>query len=285
MRLFGDGSSSDRDKGKRAALTAVDAGYTLFDHADIYAAGKCEQLFGELLRESPGLREQLVIASKCGIRFAGDPAADDPGRYDFSRDYIVQSAERSLRRLGIDQLDLFMLHRPDYLMRPQEVAAAFDSLSSAGKVRLFGVSNFSTAQVSLLQATINQPLQANQVEINLHNIDVLGNGVLEQAMLQPMTVQAWCPVAAIAYPAWGNTFSPDDERRLRSEVNRQAADYGVADWQIALAWLLRLPANVMPLIGSTNPARIGAATAALNIDYTRESWYRLLEARNGHPVA
>ncbi len=284
MRIAGDGSSDDRSRGKRAIHAAVDAGYTLFDHADIYGRGACEGLFGEVLRETPGLRERIVIASKCGIRFAGDPDRDAPARYDFSADHIVQSVEVSLQRLGIEQIDLLMLHRPDYLMRPGEVAEAFASLQSSGKVAHFGVSNFSTSQFELLQSALPAPLLVNQVEINLHNIEALTKGVLDQCQRLGVTPQAWSPIAGIVHPAWGNTFSSEDEERIRAEVERQCEKYEVDSADIALAWLLRHPACISPIIGSTNPARIAAATAALDLAYSREDWYRLLEERNGAPV-
>jgi len=284
MRITGDGTPDDRRKGKRAIHAAVEAGYTLFDHADIYGRGACEELFGKVLRETPGLREQIVIASKCGIRFAGDPNSDAPARYDFSQDYIVQSVESSLQRLGLEQLDLLMLHRPDYLMDAGEVAESFASLKSSGKVAHFGVSNFSTSQFDLLQSVLPDPLLVNQVEINIHNIDALTNDVLDQCQQNGVTPQAWSPIAGIAYPAWGNTFSARDQDRIRTEVSRQSEKHGAEDWIIALAWLLKHPVGISPIIGSTNPSRIAAATAALDVDYDREDWYRLLEARNGAPV-
>jgi len=284
MRIAGDGTPDDRRKGKRAIHAAVEAGYTLFDHADIYASGACEELFGEVLRETPGLREQIVVASKCGIRFAGDPDDDAPARYDFSQDYIVQSVEGSLRRLGVERLDLLMLHRPDHLMRADELAEAFASLKSSGKVAHFGVSNFSTSQFDLLQSVLPDPLLVNQVEINIHNIDALTNGVLDQCQKNNATPQAWSPIAGIVHPAWGNTFSAEDEARIRTEVSRQSENSSAEDSIIALAWLLKHPAQISPIIGSTNPSRITAATAALDVDYSREDWYRLLEARNGAPV-
>ncbi len=169
-------------------------------------------------------------------------------------------------------------------MDAHEVAAAFEILQSAGKVAYFGVSNFSPSQVSLLQSVVTMPLHANQVEINLHNIDALTDGTLDQCQQERITPQAWCPIAAVAYPAWGNTFDADDEARIRAELARQSDRYGVEDWQIALAWLLVHPAQISPLVGSTTPARIAAAVAALNIEYSREDWYRLLEARNGERV-
>ncbi|MEJ2128178.1 MAG: aldo/keto reductase [Woeseiaceae bacterium] len=273
--------ANDRDKGKRAILAAVDAGYTLFDHADIYGGGQCEQLFGEVLRESPGLRDRILIQGKCGIRLAGDGA---PQRYDFSRDHLVSSVEGILQRLGTERLDYLLLHRPDYLMNAEEVAEVFASLESSGKVAQFGVSNFSATQFALLQSACDKPLVANQVEINLHNVDALHNGVLDQCQRLGVTPQAWCPLAVVAYEAWGNTFSNDDEARIRQELDRQSQVYGVEPWIVVLAWLLKHPAGISPIIGSTTPERIAAANEALDVNYSREDWYRLLEARNGESV-
>ncbi|MDJ0941266.1 MAG: aldo/keto reductase [Woeseiaceae bacterium] len=284
MRIAGDGSGEARDRGKRALRAAIDAGYTLFDHADIYASGECEALFGELLAESPGLRDQLVVLTKSGIRFAGDPDPTSPGRYDFSKDYLRTCVEGSLKRLNVEQIDVLLLHRPDYLADFHAVVELFDELADSGKVAHFGVSNFSPSQVSLLQSLTSRPLIVNQVEINLHNTSAFSDGTLDQCIERRMTPQAWCPIAVLAYPAWGNTFSADDEARIRAEVDRQAGIYGVDDWLVALAWLLRHPAGISPIVGSTTPGRIVAAVRALDIDYSREDWYRLLEARNAAPV-
>lgn len=269
------------DAGKRAVRAAVEAGYTLFDHADIYGDGTCETLFGEVLRESPGLRQKVLIQSKCAVRFADDSS---PARYDSSREYIISSVNGSLARLGIEQLDLFLLHRPDYLMQADEVAGAVADLKSSGKIAHFGVSNFSVSQIELLQSASDEPVVVNQVEINVHNVDALKNGVLDQCQRLGITPQAWCPVAGVAYPAWGNTFSDEDTARIRAELAIQSEKYNTEDWLIALAWLLRHPAGISPLVGSTTPERITSAMTALNIDYGREDWYRLLEARNGQSV-
>lgn len=284
MRIVGDGSTAARRHGKRAVRAAMDSGYTLFDHADIYADGQCEALFGELLAESPRLRDDMVIASKCGIRLANERASDDPKRYDSSAGHIVASVESSLERLRIEQLDLLLIHRPDFLMNAPEVAAAFERLRSAGKVAHFGVSNFSPSQFALLQSVVDVPLLVNQVEINLHNIDALSDGTLDQCQRLQVTPQAWSPVAAVAYPAWGNRFSDEDTARLRAEIDRQSAEYGVDDWIVALAWLLKHPAGISPVVGSTTPGRVVAAPSAIGVTYSREDWYRLLEARNGRPV-
>ena len=284
MRICGDGTPGDLEKGRRAIHAALDSGYTQFDHADIYAGGNSEKLFGELLRARPSMRDEIVLIDKCGIRLAGSPDENDPQRYDFSKAHITASVEKSLKRLATEKIDVLLLHRPDYLMHPDEVAAAFDALQQSGKVDYFGVSNFSPSQVDLLQSATDKPLLVNQVEINLHNIERLHDGTLDQCLRLDITPMAWCPVAGIAYTAWGNTFSPEDEARLRAEVSRQAQTYGCSDTQLALAWILAHPAGIAPIVGSTTPARIVESTAALDIAYSRQDWYRLLEARNGAPV-
>ena len=284
MRIAGDGSKDDRDRGRRAVHAAIDAGYTQFDHADIYSEGRCEELFGEVLGESPDVRDKVVITTKCGIRFPGDPSETSPGRYDFSAAHITNSVEGSLRRLGVERIDLLLLHRPDYLFHPEEVALTFEALKNSGAVAHFGVSNFSPTQVDLLQSAIDDPLLVNQVEINLHNISCFTDGTLDQCLRMGMTPQAWGPIGGVVHPAWRNTFTEDDERRIRAEIERQCGIYGVEDWIIALAWMLRHPSTISPIIGSTTPERIEAAKQALDVEYDREDWYRLLEARNGTPV-
>lgn len=284
MRIVGDGSADSRAKGKLAVETAYDQGFNHFDHADIYGGGKCEELFSEVLRDVPGMRDRIVITSKCGIRGKGNPNPEDPSRYDFSRDHIIGSVEGSLTRLGIETLDILLLHRPDYLFRPEEVAGAFSELAASGKVRWFGVSNFRPSQVALLQKFCDMPLVMNQVEINIHNIGVMEDGTLDQCMEIGITPQAWCPLGGVAYPAWGNTFTPEDEGRITAELERQSAKYGAEPWVVILAWLLIHPSGILPIIGTTTAARVKASLKALGLGYTREDWYRLLEARNGRRV-
>lgn len=288
MRIVGDGSDRDREKGKVAVRSAIAQGYTQFDHADIYADGECEKLFGEILHEvlcdDPNMREQLIITSKCGIRHKKSSHVLSPKRYDFSTDYLMKSVDGSLSRLGVEYLDLFLLHRPDYLADMEEVSEVFNVLRKQGKVRYFGVSNFSASQINLLQSYTAEPLLVNQIEINIHNIDALTNGTLDQCQQLRIIPQAWCPIGGVAYPAWGNTFSPEDEKRITAEFLRQANIYNAEPWVIALAWLLRHPANICPIVGSTSVERIAMAKQALSLDYTREDWYALLEARNGIAV-
>ncbi|MEI6895274.1 MAG: aldo/keto reductase [Colwellia sp.] len=279
MRICGDNTAADKAKGKLAIRAAIEAGYNHFDHADIYGNGHCESLFGEVLtelkQETPAIREQLIITSKAGIRFA-------PQRYDFSPEYLITRVEKSLKRLNVDYLDIFLLHRPDYLFNAEEVAHTFERLKASGKVKHFGVSNFSPSQVSLLQSALAEPLRVNQIEINIHNIDSFTNGSLDQCQQLGITPIAWCPLGGVAYPAWGNSFTGADEQRITAALAQQAEKYNCQAWQIILAWLLKHPANICPIIGSTTPARIVAAKQALTLKYEHADWYRLLEARNGY---
>ncbi|MBU0713618.1 aldo/keto reductase [bacterium] len=284
MRIVGDNSDESRRKGKAAVRTAYESGFTHFDHADIYGGGKCEELFAEVLREIPGMREKIIITSKCGIIGRGNPVPDYPARYDFSEGYILKSVDGILKRLNTGYIDILLLHRPDFLFRAEEVAGAFEQLKNSGKVRHFGVSNFHPSQLSLLQSYCPMPLIINQVEINIHNINALLDGTLDQCQEQNISPQAWCPLGGVVYPAWGNIFSPDDEQRIKAEFDRQAAKFNTENWIVMLAWLLKHPARIFPIVGTTNSSRISASLQALEIDYRREDWYRLLEARNGQPV-
>ncbi|MCP4326652.1 MAG: aldo/keto reductase [Alteromonadales bacterium] len=279
MRIAGGNTPADKVKGKLALRAALEAGYNHFDHADIYGGGHCESLFGEFLtelkQETPNIREQLIITSKAGIR-------RDPQRYDFSPEYLTSSVENSLKRLNVEYLDMFLLHRPDYLFNAEQVAKTFQQLKTSGKVKHFGVSNFSPYQVSLLQSALTEPLLVNQIEVNIHNINSFSDGTLDQCQQHSITPIAWCPLGGVAYPAWVNTFSPDDKKRIEIELSRQAEQYNCMPWQLILAWLLKHPANICPIIGSTTPERIVAAKQALAIEYSHADWYRLLEARNGY---
>ena len=280
MRIAGS-TDETRETGKKAVRTAIEEGITHFDHADIYGAGRSEEVFGEVLKDMPGIREKIIITSKCGII---PNRENDTGRYDFSKEHITKSVEGSLSRLGIEQLNLLLLHRPDYLFDAEIVSETFQDLRAAGKVHSFGVSNFRPSQVSLLQSACPMPLLMNQVEINIHNINSLLDGTLDQCQELQISPQAWCPLGGVVYPGWGNTFSEEDEARIKDEFDLQSKSYDAEHWIIMLAWLLKHPAGILPIIGTTNPERIKMAKQALAIDYTHKDWYRLLEARNGKPV-
>jgi predicted oxidoreductase len=189
-------TTASRAAGRRAIAAAYECGYTLFDTANIYCGGESERLLGEVLNEISGMRDRVLIATKCGIRFGGDPEADSPPRYDFSADHIIHSCEQSLKRLGIEAIDIYMLHRPDFLADPEEVAGAFSKLRESGKVRYFGLSNFRPTLVTALQAACPMPLVVHQVEISLAKLDAFTDGTLDQCLIERVTPMAWSPLAA-----------------------------------------------------------------------------------------
>ncbi|HLL89979.1 MAG TPA: aldo/keto reductase, partial [Tepidisphaeraceae bacterium] len=200
-----------RATGVRSHVAAYEAGYTLFDTADIYSRGVSEEVLGQTLREVRGMRDRIVIATKCGIRFGGDPTPDAPHRYDFSAEHITRSCEQSLKRIGVETIDLYHLHRPDLLMNPPEIAAAFDKLRAAGKVREFAVSNFVPSFVSALQAHLPFPIAANQVEIHLGRLDPFTDGTLDQCVERSITPLAWSPLAGgwLATGKWLDMKNPN----------------------------------------------------------------------------
>lgn len=272
-------------RGRAAVIAAYEAGYTHFDHADIYGNGLCEEVFGRVLREVSGMRERVLVATKCGIRWADEPVAGDPHRWDFSRQHILWSCERSLERLGVERIDLFMLHRPDYLMQPDEVAEAFGRLHAQGKVREFGVSNFRPATVDLLRRVCPMPLVAHQVEVHAARLDTLEDGTLEQCMATGMTPVSWSPLGR-GLLGDGGEPAPDDPRAatlrgLLATLDRVAADHGVSRSVVSLAWLLRHPAGIVPIVGSVRPERIREAVRADSLELTREQWYAILTASRG----
>jgi len=286
----------------RSVKAGLDAGYTFFDHADIYCRGKSEQVFGEILKATPSLRDRIVLQSKCGIRPGGIPRAADPTRYDFSYEHIVGSMEGSLKRLHSDRLDILLLHRPDALMEPAEVARAFDHLQKSGKVRYFGVSNFAWYQIELLKTAVMQPLVANQVRLGLLHSGLIdagtavnqrrphfthpGEGTIEYCWRHRITIQAWSPLEG-GKLSGGKLDHTDEARTLRAAelVKQMSEEKKVSREAILLAWLLRHPAGIQPIIGTTNPQRIGASAQAFDVTLTREEWYTLYTTARGEPMA
>ncbi len=272
-------------EGRKAVIAAFEAGYTLFDLADIYCDGACERIFGQVLREVPDLRSRVVVATKCAIRKKGDPEADSPYRYDFSAEHILRSCDASLRRLGVETIDLYLLHRPDYLCDPAEVAGAFSRLKQAGKVREFGVSNFRPSQVTALQRACPMPLVVNQVEIHLARLEPLHDGTLDQCLAEGLTPLAWSPLAGgrLVDPTPIDLHSPDHAHRIhvREVLDLIAREREVTRSVVALAWLLKHPSRIVPIVGSTQPDRIREAVRAVELELTRDEWYRLLEASYG----
>jgi predicted oxidoreductase len=271
--------------GRKAVIAAFEAGYTLFDLADIYCEGVCEKVFGQALKEVAGMRQRALIATKCGIRKKGDPHPDSPYRYDFSAEHIVRSCEESLRRLGVASVDLYQLHRADFLGDPAEVAGAFGKLKKAGKAREFGVSNFRTSQLAALQKACPMPLIVNQVEISLLRPDCLYDGTLDQCLAENITPMAWSPLAGGRLADNGpiDLQTPDHAHRIhiRETLDLVGRERGVTRSVVALAWLLKHPAKIIPIVGSTHPERIRDAINATEIELTRDEWYRLMEAVHG----
>ncbi len=266
-----------RESGLKAILAAYETGYTLFDLADIYCDGISEELFGLALKQSKSLKKSAVIATKCGIRI---PEAGETYRYDLSANYIIQSCENSLQRLGVDCLDIYQLHRPDWLMDPNEVAKAFAKLKKAGKVRHFGISNFKPSQVSLLQSALKDSLVVNQIEISLLQLASFEDGTLDQCQQHKITPMAWSPLAGGYLGDGKSNVLPSQEKykpiKIRRRLDTLARELGTSRSAIALAWLLKHPSGIIPIIGTTKPSRIRELAEADQIELSHEQWYTLL---------
>lgn len=278
-------ASHEVDRAQHVVETALEAGITLFDHADIYTRGKAEQSFGELFRRRPSLRGQLLLQSKCAIRFADEQG---PGRYDWSAAHIERSVEASLLRLNTDHLDILLLHRPDPLMQPEELAAALGRLQASGKVRHFGVSNLHGPGLQALQRALPMPLLVNQLEMSLAKRDWLdatttfnsdqqaGSAAWAGLLDGSVQLQAWGALAKGAFEHAGTPGAAE----LAAIADRLAEPREA----VLLAWLLRHPAGIQPVIGTTNPARIRACARAPQIELSREDWYCLYVAARGRPL-
>ncbi|KPV44447.1 aldo/keto reductase [Alicyclobacillus ferrooxydans] len=277
---------------------ALETDINMFDHADIYRMGKAERVFGEVLKAKPGLRDQIFIQSKCGIRFP--EAGGVPGRYDFSEHHIVKSVDGILARLGVEYIDFLLLHRPDPLMEPEEVASALSDLHAAGKVRWFGVSNMNAGQIELLQAYSDHPFVINQLEMSLlkHGFvetgvhvnqeaaraNVFPDGTMEYMHLQNIQVQAWSPLALGYLSGRSLDGQPDNVRATAKLVQEMAEQKGTSAEAVLLAWLMRHPAGIQPVIGTTNTDRIRACGQALQVKLSREEWYKLYVTSRGKPL-
>ena len=273
--------------------TALDCGINFFDHADIYGRGKSEEVFGALLKRNPGLRERIVLQSKCGIRKESDGTY-----YDFSKDYLLHAAEGILTRLGVDHLDLLLLHRPDPLMEPEEVADAFDALHRSGKVGWFGVSNFNARQLELLQSGLKQKLQINQMQFGIMCTGLISHGleantqfphaadrdgeVLDYCRLKGVTIQAWSP---FQYGFFQGVFIDNPQfPELNQKLQELSEKYGVSKSALAVAWILRHPAKIQTIVGTTNRERLVDICTAGDIQLSREDWYQIyLAAGNQLP--
>ncbi|GAA1125375.1 aldo/keto reductase [Citricoccus alkalitolerans] len=276
---------------------AREAGVDFFDHADLYGFKHpggyhhCERVFAEALSLSSADREQITLQTKTGI-------VDDQWHYDSSYEHIVTSVEESLRALRTEYIDVLLLHRPDALVEPEEVARAFDELESAGKVRSFGVSNHTPRQIDLLTSAVRQPLLVNQVQLSLTHSTIVaqgltsnmagqedaltrdGGGILDYCRVQGITIQAWSPFQK--GNGSGVFFGSTDHPALNAELDRLAAQYGVTPTAIATAWITRHPARMQVVLGTTNPQRLADAVAGSDLPLTRGEWYGLLQAAGHH---
>ncbi|MBL8066962.1 MAG: aldo/keto reductase [Armatimonadetes bacterium] len=274
------------EAGRQSLMAAYETGYTFFDHADIYGRTLCESIHGRLLAESPELRAKTLVATKCGIRFPGEPDPDSPHRYDFSKSHIIESAERSRDRLQVETIDLYQLHRPDILMDPREVAEAFETLSHRKIVRFFGVSNFRPSMVDLLNANLDQQLLVNQIEISLGHPAPFEDGVVDNCMIHDLTPLAWSPLAGgwLADADADLSAKSQGQAALHALVGEVAERHNTSRQNICYAYLLAHPSQIIPIVGTTDPARIADSAKALDIALGREDWYRLHVAARGAPL-
>ncbi len=264
--------------------TALEEGINFFDHADIYGGGECESHFAKSVQMNSTLREKIVLQSKCGIR---------KGFFDFSREHILNSVDSILKRLQTEYLDFLLLHRPDTLMEPEEVAEAFQILMNQGKVRQFGVSNFNPMQIELLQKYFSEHLVFNQLQFSLAHTPMIDSGltvnmhtpqsvnyegsVLEYCRLNGITIQAWSPFQKGFFegPFLGDT---EQYAKLNEVIHRIALKYGVTDTAVAVGWITRHPAKIQVILGTTNVTRLKEACKGSNLPLTREEWYELYKA-------
>lgn len=262
----------------RAAIdAALGAGITLFDTADIYGMGEggfgtAEELLGRIMADAPELRSQMVLATKGGIR--------PPTPYDSSAEWLAQAIDDSLSRLGVEQIDLWQIHRPDILTHPQEIARAVEDAVSAGKICAFGVSNFTTAQIATLAQFCPVPIVSSQPELSPLCLTPIENGELDQAIAMDMAVLAWSPLGG------GRIGEPTNarEQAVAAALSGVAAANGVSRAAAAYSWIMAHPARVVPIVGSQNPARIAEAADALKVQWTRADWYAVLVASRGQPL-
>ena len=257
----------------------LDLGIDTFDVADIYGDYQCESMLGAALQTNPALKSRIKLISKCGIALVSQARpAHRVKHYNTSREHIIASVENSLACLGVEELDLLLIHRPDPLMDADVIADAFDSLKRAGKVEGFGVSNFLSHQFDLLQSRLSEPLRTNQVEVSLLHLDSLFDGTLDQCQRLNVILQAWSPLAG------GMLGHQHEETALSRTLLRLSNELGVTQEQLAIAWLLRHPVGIRPILGSGKLQHIRELVDAQNIELDRQLWFELLEAATGHAV-
>lgn len=273
----------DKAEAERFVQTSLEIGANFFDHADIYGGGRCEEIFADAIHMNDDIREKIILQSKCGIR---------KGMFDFSKEHILDAVHGSLKRLKTDYLDVLLLHRPDALVEPDEVAEAFSELERSGKVRHFGVSNQNPMQIQLLRKSVKQPIVANQLQLSITNATMISSGinvnmenasamnrdgnVLDFCRLHDITIQPWSP---FQYGFFKGVFL-DNEKfpELNEKIDGIAAKYDVSNTTIAMAWLLRHPAKMQPITGTMNEGRLRDCVKASDVHLTRQEWYEIYRA-------
>jgi Predicted oxidoreductase len=267
-------------KAEEFVQRSLELGANFFDHADIYGGGECEKIFAEAIHMTPQVRDNIILQSKCGIR---------QGMFDFSKEHILNSVDGILKRLNTEYLDVLLLHRPDALVEPEEVAEAFDVLEQSGKVKYFGVSNQKPMQIKLLQKYVKQPIIANQLQLSVTNSTMISNGlevnmftdnavdrdgsILDFCRLNDITIQPWSP---FQYGFFEGVFLDNDKfPELNHTINHIAEKYNVTNTTIAIAWLLRHPAHMQPVTGTMNVNRLDDICKASELYLTREEWYQI----------
>jgi len=273
----------DQASAEKFIKTALDLGANFFDHADVYGNGACEALFAKAIGMTPALREQMILQSKVGIR---------TNMFDFSKEHILEGVNGSLKRLQTDYLDILLLHRPDALVEPEEVAEAFDILHSSGKVRYFGVSNQKPMQIELLRKYSHQEIQCNQLQLSIPHSQMISNGIyvnmenegaidrdgsiLDYCRLNQITIQPWSP---FQYGFFEGVFLDNPKfPELNKVINHIAAAHSVSNTTIALAWLLRHPAKMQPVTGTMNINRLKDCIKSADVLLSREEWYEIFIA-------
>lgn len=255
----------------------VEVGITTFDHADIYGDYTNEEDFGNAFAKSGIKRENVQLISKCGIQFKAETRDNKVKHYNYAKDYIIWSVEQSLKKLKTEYLDFLLLHRPSPLMNPVEIGEAIVQLKQSGKIKQFGVSNFTPSQIKLLE--MNVRVEGNQIEYSITSNEVMEDGTLDDCIINDRMAMSWSPL--------GTYFrkSTDQSKRLQKLLSKFQEKYNASEDQLLLAWIMKHPSNIFPVVGTATPERLSLAMKAMDINMKLEDWFLLLEASNGHEVA
>jgi len=270
------GKQFSTDEMTKQIEVTIAAGITTFDHADIYGDYSTELQFGKAFNQSKIAREDIQLISKCGIQLAGQSRNNAFGYYEYSKDYIIKSVEQSLKKLQTEYLDLFLLHRPSPLMQPSEINEAISKLHSEGKIKDFGVSNFTQSQMELIET--KNAIKVNQIEFSLTENSAMLDGTLDAMKVREITPMSWSPLGTVFKEVTAQTT------RIRILLKEFCEKYSATEDQLLLAWLLKHPSNIHPVIGTTNKDRITNAQQAIQIQLELEDWFLLLKASQGHAV-